>query len=239
MEQGFVKLHRKIQDCDFYFAEPFTRMQAWIDLLVLASYAEHDTIIRGNVVEVEVGKVVASMDFMASRWKWSKGKVLRFISYLQNKGMIELQKSHIINTISICNYSKYQFCDTTDKTTDDITDEQTDVLQTDYRQDTHKKGKKGKKGNNNNPPIIPPLKDEWDDVLSDWFEYKRQRRETYKSQMSIDRLKTHLKKLSNGDIETAKAIINQSIANNWQGLFALKETAAPNAHTIDYSKFLG
>lgn len=63
---------------------------------------------------------------------------------------------------------------------------------------------------------------EFAQVFSLWLEYKRQRRESYKSDMSLKICYNKLVKLSNGDPDTAVAVVEQSIANNWAGLFELK-----------------
>ena len=61
-----------------------------------------------------------------------------------------------------------------------------------------------------------------------WLEYKKQRGQTYKGQMSIERMKTKHRNLSGGNIETAKAIIDEAMANNWSGFFALKDQPTTN-----------
>lgn len=66
------------------------------------------------------------------------------------------------------------------------------------------------------------LSPEWAELIEEWLQYKRSRRETYKSSQSIRALITRIKKLSGNNPQQAKKIIEQSIANNWAGLFALK-----------------
>ena len=61
------------------------------------------------------------------------------------------------------------------------------------------------------------------DCVDLWLTYKRTRRETYKSQMSFERMVKQLNDFSEGNHETAVKIIEQSMANNWAGLFQLKE----------------
>lgn len=124
---GWIKLHRKIFDNPMYFSEPFTRMQAWIDLLLLANHSGQYFYIRGNRIDVKRGEVAHSMESLAQRWKWSRGKVLRYISQLENSQMIVQQKSHVITKLSITNYNTYQ----SDGTTDSTTDGQQTVQQTD------------------------------------------------------------------------------------------------------------
>ena len=62
-------------------------------------------------------------------------------------------------------------------------------------------------------------------LLQKWLNYKKERRETYKTQSSVEQCFYHLVSLSNSDIQVANAFINQSIANNWSGLFPLKQVS--------------
>lgn len=64
---------------------------------------------------------------------------------------------------------------------------------------------------------------EFAQAFSVWLEYKRQRRETYKSDMSRKACYNKLVKLAGGDPAVAMAVVEQSMANNWAGLFALKQ----------------
>ena len=91
-----------------YFAEPFTRIQAWIDLILLAYFEDSYIYIRGNKITVKRGQVSKSKDYLAKRWKWSKGKVYRFLNDLESENKIVLQNSSLIGLISIINYDKYQ-----------------------------------------------------------------------------------------------------------------------------------
>ena len=59
-------------------------------------------------------------------------------------------------------------------------------------------------------------------VLTEWFQYKKDRKESYKSALSEKKFYTHLHKLSQGNHLTAQKIINVSMANNWAGVFQLK-----------------
>lgn len=59
-------------------------------------------------------------------------------------------------------------------------------------------------------------------VLERWLEYKAERRECYKSLQSIKVLAKKLDSLSGHSIAAANEIVEQSIANNWAGLFPLR-----------------
>lgn len=70
-----------------------------------------------------------------------------------------------------------------------------------------------------NFPFTDDFRSSWDS----WKDYKkREFKFTYKSRQSEEAALNHLKKLCSGNIEIALEIINQSMANGWQGFFELK-----------------
>jgi hypothetical protein len=106
--EGWIKIHRKIMENPMYFSEPFTRMQAWIDLLLLANRKDGYYYVRGNKIIVHRGKVGMSEVSLSKRWKWSRSKVSRFLKDLENEQQIEQQKNSVTTLISIINYDEYQ-----------------------------------------------------------------------------------------------------------------------------------
>jgi len=63
-------------------------------------------------------------------------------------------------------------------------------------------------------------------AFSTWLEYKHQRKQTYKSKVSLKACYNKLVMLSGDDPDTAMEIVEQSMANNWAGLFPLKNDNA-------------
>lgn len=61
----------------------------------------------------------------------------------------------------------------------------------------------------------------WNELMRMWLEYKKARNEAYTSEMGTKACLTKLKNLSGNSPQTAQAIIEQSMANNWAGLFPL------------------
>lgn len=85
-----------------------------------------------------------------------------------------------------------------------------------------------------NPPLIPPRGErflkaldscrfDFRDIMEKWLRYKKEKRQSYRSEESIEECYNNLYKLSNGNAEVASDIVNRSIANNWSGLFPLAE----------------
>lgn len=121
MDEGWIKIHRQVLHHPMYYAEPFTRMQAWFDLLLLANIDARAISVRGIRLEIKRGMVVNSKDWLAGRWRWSRGKVTRYLDMLETDGMIEQQKSRVITCISIRNFDHYQLDGTTNGTTNSTT----------------------------------------------------------------------------------------------------------------------
>lgn len=123
---GWIKLHRQLAGNPMWLAEPFTRGQAWADLLMLANYKPGHIRIAGQRVDVPVGAVSWSKGKLADRWKWSKGKLQRFLKELENDNQIIIKAGHRISLISICNYDQYQKNESPDRTPDGSPDESPD-----------------------------------------------------------------------------------------------------------------
>jgi hypothetical protein len=116
MNQGYIKLWRCIKDNPLWFEEPFTRGQAWVDLLMVANHKPGTIRRRGIRVYVNRGEVGMSLRELAGRWRWSLGKVQRFFEELKTDTQIhhrtDTENVNVTNLICITNYEKYQSCDT-------------------------------------------------------------------------------------------------------------------------------
>lgn len=158
MSKGWVKLHRKMADHPLWLSEPFTRAQAWVDLIMLANHADGFVRVRGVRVDVPRGSLGWSEARLATRWRWSRGKARRFLRELETVQQIVQQKNNATSVISITNYDEYQ----QDGTADGTADGQQTVQQT----DTNKNVKKKKKNNKYNT-FTPPTTAEVADYVAD------------------------------------------------------------------------
>lgn len=69
-----------------------------------------------------MGEVAWSEDSLAERWKWSRGKVRRYLKELETVQQIVHHKKYTVSRIKIVNYLEYQRNGTTSSTTDGTTD---------------------------------------------------------------------------------------------------------------------
>lgn len=105
---GWIKLHRSSFNNRLYFSEPFTRWQAWADLLLIANHCEGWVRVRGIKQTILRGQVGYSMTYLAKRYMWSKGKIIRYLNELRDEHQVVLQKTNVTTIISIVNYNRYQ-----------------------------------------------------------------------------------------------------------------------------------
>lgn len=105
---GWITLHRQIQNHWLWDDKPFSKGQAWVDLLLLASHCDNKFLLGNELVEVERGSFITSELKLMDRWGWSKSKVRNFLDLLQNDGMIIKKTDRKKTTIFIENYDKYQ-----------------------------------------------------------------------------------------------------------------------------------
>ena len=138
--EGWIKLHRSIMENGLWLSDPFTRAQAWVDLLMLANHKDGMIRVRGIPVSVKRGQVGWSEVKLSERWKWSRGKVRRFLKELKTVQQIEQQADNVSSFITITNYEQYQDVSTADETTSDTANGQ----QTDSKRYTNKNDKKKK-----------------------------------------------------------------------------------------------
>ena len=108
MQQGWLKIHRKILDNFLWEDRPFSRGQAWIDLILIANHEDKTTIFNGNVVEIKRGQKMTSLRKLSDRWGWSITKTKKFLEVLQSEKMLTY-KSNSKNTVyTIVNFNDYQ-----------------------------------------------------------------------------------------------------------------------------------
>lgn len=159
MAEGWIKLHRAIQEHWLWDDEPFTRGQAFIDLLLMVNHKDKKIMFNGELIEVKKGSKITSLRQLSDRWKWSTNKVKKYLEQLQKDGMINYKSDNKKTLLTIENYEVYQGQGNTEET------------QKEHRSDTEENQKKfksdaeenQKKTNKNDKEYIKNVKEreEW------------------------------------------------------------------------------
>lgn len=151
---GYINIHRKIQDNWIWNEKPFSKGQAWIDLLLLARWKDGKQMHRGNLHERKRGQVCCSMKWLGERWGWHRATVKRFLATLECDGMVTTDVTTNDTVITIENYGFYQG-DTPEGVTTECTTESTTECTTECTTDATYKNKVNKVNKVNNTPQTP------------------------------------------------------------------------------------
>ncbi|MDE2106835.1 MAG: hypothetical protein KGL39_56995 [Patescibacteria group bacterium] len=128
---GYFSIERDLLSHEMWLRDPFSRGQAWVDLIGLANHKAGYIRLGGLRVDILRGQCGWSEVRLAQRWKWSRGKVRRFLDELEMDQMITTKTAIRTTIITICNYDKYQNHSTPNDTPNDTPNGQVTVHQTD------------------------------------------------------------------------------------------------------------
>lgn len=105
---GWIRVQRSLVEHWLWQDEPYSFGQAWIDLLLTASWKDHKSYFHGELEHKKAGTVYTSKRYLADRWKWNRRKLDKFLSALEGDKMVEIESTKNCTTINIVNYTMYQ-----------------------------------------------------------------------------------------------------------------------------------
>ena len=117
--RAHIKVSRRFFEEDAWWREPrkFSRAEAWLDLIQMASWKPRKFSVGLTVEELSRGEFVTSIRFLAKRWQWSKSAVDRFLLAVQKAGRIARQREGQDGTVYVLvKYDYYQGSDPTSGT---------------------------------------------------------------------------------------------------------------------------
>lgn len=245
---GFIKLFRDIQEHWLWEDKPYARGQAWIDLLMMANFADSKTIRFGQIQIVKRGQILTSEQALADKWGWNRRKVQRFLERLEADEMLTRKGTAQGTTLSIVNYRLFQGEGATKGTTEG---------QREGNECAHnKKGRReeGKNlrnlsnlltesipdiesvGESSTPPPTPKSKkvtietleealanrnysDSLKQTLSTWLRYREEIKKPFKTMIGFEKLLTQISGAVDEYGETKVIdLINEGMGQGWQGI---------------------
>lgn len=113
--QGYIAIHRSLFDHNIWLKEKFSKGQAWVDLLGMASYKETEITIGSKTIKLKAGEFITSQVKLAQRWGWDRKTVRKFLMDSKNECMLDSKvdrnPQHGLIVISINNWNKFQGMD--------------------------------------------------------------------------------------------------------------------------------
>ncbi len=107
-DKGFIALYRNIADHWLWDDKPFSRGQAWIDLLLTVNHTDKKIMFNGELTTIKRGQTITSIRKLCDRWGWSNNKVARFLKMLESEQMLTRKSDSKKTVITIDNYSLWQ-----------------------------------------------------------------------------------------------------------------------------------
>ena len=245
-QQGWIKLHRQIQDSFLWQDKPFNRKDAWIDLLLLANHEDKTILFNGQVMVIKRGQFLTSIRKLADRWGWSRDRTLKFFKLLESEQMVDRDSDSNRTLLTIVNYDNFQGETDSDKDSDKDSNKDSERTLTrtvnGHRQGqwhaTNKNVKNEKNDKNvknekkNNIRVYFPDDKALNDAFKDFVDMRKKLKKPLASDRAITLAINKLNKLSNGDSQLAIDIIEQSIMGSWLSFYPLTERKGerPNSY---------
>lgn len=228
MTQGWIKVHRKILESDFFKNLTGRQRDVIITLLLMANHESSEWEYKGKIYKTKPGQVFTSIEKIRQRCgKDCTREVVRQTLLNAERKHFITQDTHRTHTvITIENWKKYQ-----DSYTEDTQIEHS--LDTEHTQFTPTNKNIRNKEYKNKRNIYKGFSTK---LLTEVFGEDKELEEALRA---FKEMRTKIKKpltdraggmiskklieLSNGDKDIAIKILDQSILNGWQGIFRLKE----------------
>ena len=90
--EPYIKILRKLFSDPMWTQERFSIAQAWVDLIHFAFHSDGNFKWDGVRYSLKRGQLCISEEYLAKRWKWSRGRLRRVYKKWQQNGMITVQR---------------------------------------------------------------------------------------------------------------------------------------------------
>ena len=233
--KGWIKIHRRL--VNHWLWEDAKKLKWWLTILMEVNFEDSKTIVGNKLLTCKRGESLKSLRSWARLFNTTPRTVKEFFKLLEKDKMVTTRSIQFSTHLTVCNYESYQeSVNTNDYNNEHINDYANDIANVPQL----KKKKEEKK----NPDEILIKKIEvlpqFFETFLQWLQYKRKRGESYKDEKSTMLAYRKLLRLSNKDSHQALKIVEESMANNWAGLFELKTASGfkkPLSKTRDGVKY--
>ena len=210
MITGWIKVHRKVKDHWLYDCKPFDNYHAWEDILLTVERFPQTTRSGNRVVHLKPGQMLTSLSKLTEKWGWNdRSKTRRFLELLLSDGMVEIECNTNETLLTVV---KWELC-------------QDAETQMKHERNTDETPYIYKKNNKNITPLPPEdifekyeFSESLKSAINDWLKYKTEKKQTYKPtglSKFLKQIENKLTVLSDAQVIFA---IDESMANNWQGI---------------------
>ena len=210
MDSGYILLSRGVLDSDVFASQKLLKI--WVWCLCKANFKD-----RFVPLKIGKGETVVSVkrgSFIFGRHKAEEelfidgSTIYKSIKKLEKMDMIKIESNNQYSIVTICKYNTYQDANVYKVTTKE---------QPSNNQVTSKSQP------SNTTKALPNVNNDKKELLQNWLNYKIEIKKEIKSNSTM---KTLINRFNKEPLSVVESVVNQSIENNYQGLFwdkAVKE----------------
>jgi hypothetical protein len=214
---GYIKLYRDLTNNPLWVEKPYTRGQAWVDMLFRCNHVCIKMPPQYQGIWILRGQFLLSNLKLAETWGWDEKKVRRFMGYLEQEGMIRYFPRNKFCVYECVKYAELQ------------------ATESDYLQTIHAEQKPSKRrtkaeqtptnNNDNNDKELKELINTYaqDPKLNDTLNKFLDMRVSKKKTPTNYAMELIFKTLKPFDIETQIKMLEKSIVSQWTDVFPLKD----------------
>lgn len=219
---GYINIYRSMFEHWLWAEKPFSKGQAWIDLLQLAQIKDTKAMIKGSLVEIKRGQLLRSNKWLSDRWGWSDKKVRQFLDVLQGEKMVSVEGSVKGLLITIEKYTMYNTLgqESVSEQGRELGESWERVGRSNKKE--IKKIRKKDKGETLSDWIADIVPEELRAVFSEWADMRKSIKKPITSRQTVQRAWNKLERLSKNP-NVQKQIVEQSIDRCWASFYELKD----------------
>jgi hypothetical protein len=105
-KQGWIRLHRKIQEKGYYKNSKYVHL--WIHLLLLANHKSKEFMWNKQIIVIKEGQLITGRDELSRATGIKSGSVENILRMLESEHQIEQQKTTKYRLITILNWKEHQ-----------------------------------------------------------------------------------------------------------------------------------
>lgn len=105
---GHIRLFKSIQDHWIWPTGKYSRLEAFLYLLIRANYKEKEVRLGYEIIKVKKGEFITSQNHLMNKFSWGKEKTRNFLKLLEKSRIIELKTDRQKTIIKIKDYGLYQ-----------------------------------------------------------------------------------------------------------------------------------
>ena len=207
MDSGYILLSRSVLDSDVFASQKLLKI--WVWCLCKSNFKDRFVPLKigkgETVVTVKRGSFIFGRHKAEDELFIDGSTIYKSIKKLEQMEMIKIESNNQYSIVTVCKYDTYQQANSYKVTT---------------KEQPSNSEVTAKSQPSNTTKTLPNVNNDKKEILKDWLNYRKEIRKEIKANST---LKTLINRFNKEPLSVVENVVNQSIENNYQGLFWDKE----------------